>query len=224
MGNLRTLCWAAALCLLAPSLAASPDTVRFAHFTSDDGLSQMNVLDIYQDRHGFIWLATQDGLNRFDGVEFKHYPSTAGPMWQASDGALWIGDRGSGLYRFDLESGEQIRLGTEHGLADSRILAIAGDGLTAWVANHSGLDRLDAESRRLDPIFPGSDGDGAAEAVRDVVLHGDDVLFITDDRLYRRAATGAVAAILDADPSLGTLNELMVERGGAVWLGGTGGL
>ncbi|MEM8995927.1 MAG: two-component regulator propeller domain-containing protein, partial [Acidobacteriota bacterium] len=195
--------------------------MRFAHFTSDDGLSQMNVLDIYQDRKGFVWLATQDGLNRFDGVEFKYYPSTAGPMWQAPDGALWIGDRGSGLHRLDLEIDEQIRLGTEHGLSDNRILAIAGDGDAAWIANRAGLDRLDARSRRFDRVFP---TDGTEETVRDVVVHGDDVLFITVDQLYRRTPTGEVTAILRADPSLGRLNELMVERGGIVWLGGGGGL
>ncbi|MEO1366576.1 MAG: two-component regulator propeller domain-containing protein, partial [Acidobacteriota bacterium] len=220
-GNLRTLCWAAALCWLAPTLTASPDTVRFAHFTSDDGLSQMNVLDIYQDRQGFVWLATQDGLNRFDGVDFKYYPSTAGPMWQSFDGALWIGDRGSGLYRLDLEVDEQIRLGAEHGLSDNRILAIAGDGDAAWVANRSGLDRLDARSRRLERVFP---ADGEAESIRDVVLHGDDVLFIGVDRLYRRAPTGEITTVLRADPSLGHLNELTVARDGVVWLGGSGGL
>ncbi len=47
--------------------------VRFEHFTSEDGLSQNAGLDILQDSHGYLWIGTQDGLNRYDGYSFKVY-------------------------------------------------------------------------------------------------------------------------------------------------------
>src|SRR5262249_25113651 len=43
----------------------------FEHITSAQGLSSNKVNEIIQDRDGFYWIATADGLNRFDGSEFK---------------------------------------------------------------------------------------------------------------------------------------------------------
>ena len=45
--------------------------IRFEHITITDGLSQVCVNDIIQDKEGFIWIATQDGLNKYDGYTFK---------------------------------------------------------------------------------------------------------------------------------------------------------
>ncbi len=57
-------------CLITYSLVFS-QTVRFQTLTIKDGLSQSATNCIYQDNLGYIWIGTQDGLNRFDGVEFK---------------------------------------------------------------------------------------------------------------------------------------------------------
>jgi hypothetical protein len=47
--------------------------IRFQHLTSADGLSQDSIFDILQDRKGFMWFATQGGLNRYDGAVFTQY-------------------------------------------------------------------------------------------------------------------------------------------------------
>ena len=67
----------------AASLASPPleanlnfapgSVVRFEHFTSENGLSQNAGLDIFQDSRGYLWIGTQDGLNRYDGYSFKIY-------------------------------------------------------------------------------------------------------------------------------------------------------
>ena len=43
------------------------------HYTLKDGLSQVSINNIIEDKNGFIWVATQAGLNRFDGTSFKSY-------------------------------------------------------------------------------------------------------------------------------------------------------
>jgi ligand-binding sensor domain-containing protein/signal transduction histidine kinase len=52
---------------------AQPNNYRFHRFGVDEGLSQSSVLDILQDRSGFMWFATEGGLNRFDGYHFKAF-------------------------------------------------------------------------------------------------------------------------------------------------------
>jgi hypothetical protein len=50
--------------------------LKFTHLTTNDGLSQGYVVAILQDRRGFMWFATRDGLNRYDGNAFVVYKTT----------------------------------------------------------------------------------------------------------------------------------------------------
>jgi hypothetical protein len=50
--------------------------LKFAHLSLEQGLSQSTVLCILQDRRGFMWFGTQDGLNRYDGYTFKSTNTT----------------------------------------------------------------------------------------------------------------------------------------------------
>ena len=56
----------------SPALAISRhENLRFGNLTINDGLSQSSLYNIYQDQRGFLWFGTEDGLNRYDGYEFK---------------------------------------------------------------------------------------------------------------------------------------------------------
>ncbi len=91
-----------------------PPTLSFRHLTIADGLSQNAVSSLVQDRRGFIWIGTKDGLNRYDGysfVTFHHDPfdpsslsdAEVTALFEDSQGTLWIGTRRGGLNRFDRE-------------------------------------------------------------------------------------------------------------------------
>lgn len=86
-------------------------SLRFTSIGPNAGLSQATVLDILQDRQGFIWFATQDGLNRFDGYDFvvfrrKHNDSNSvsdnyvNNIFEDAQGYLWLTTR-NGLNRYD---------------------------------------------------------------------------------------------------------------------------
>ena len=49
------------------------ESMNFNNITIEDGLSQSTVETIYQDSRGYIWIGTNDGLDRYNGYEFKHY-------------------------------------------------------------------------------------------------------------------------------------------------------
>lgn len=63
--------------ILTPGLTpcAAQTKPRIQHFNVEDGLSQSSVYSVFQDSYGFIWMATGDGLNRFDGKDFISYKS-----------------------------------------------------------------------------------------------------------------------------------------------------
>jgi signal transduction histidine kinase/ligand-binding sensor domain-containing protein len=89
---------------LAISASAEPVDLLFQNWNSRDGLPQDHVRDIVRTRDGFLWLATDAGLARFDGSEFKTYGLREGlgavavvSLLEASDGALWIGTVGGGV-------------------------------------------------------------------------------------------------------------------------------
>ena len=109
----RGACCAALLACAVPALAqpeAHAETVRFHTYGTAEGLSQATSHAIAQDRNGFIWVGTQDGLNRFDGYAFKAYKHTRGDPYSLSqnhvwaladdpDGSLWVGTQAGGLNR-----------------------------------------------------------------------------------------------------------------------------
>lgn len=103
--------WRQALTVCVVSLASFGQMYGqyvYQRLTATEGLSQGFVNDILQDRDGFMWFATKDGLNRYDGYQFKVYthdsydPSSIGSnainhIFEDSKGRLWISTDNNGI-------------------------------------------------------------------------------------------------------------------------------
>ena len=102
------------LLFLLPALSSvRSQSLYFDRIDIKDGLSQNTVNEIIQDSRGFIWFATNDGLNRYDGSHFKvfrHLPygrsglgnNTIRCLVEDADNNIWVGTN-SGLYVYDTE-------------------------------------------------------------------------------------------------------------------------
>lgn len=86
--------------------------INFHHITVDDGLSQSSVTCMLQDKKGFMWFGTQDGLNRYDGYNikvFKNNPTDSASLinnfifslFEDSSGTLYVETQGGGFNRYD---------------------------------------------------------------------------------------------------------------------------
>jgi ligand-binding sensor domain-containing protein len=88
----------AALCAVGPAPASAQERVAFRHLTIADGLSQNAVSAIVQDRRGFMWFGTKDGLDRYDGyqfVVFRHDPFDSTSISDSEITALFEDSRGA---------------------------------------------------------------------------------------------------------------------------------
>jgi len=156
----RGLALLAALVLLPAALEAQSRTIRFDRVGSEKGLSQATVTSIIQDADGFIWLGTQDGLNRYDGYEMRVYkhdpdrPSSLAHDWimalaRDPSGDLWIATEGGGLDRWvrqdDVFRHYRADPDDPHSLPSNRLRTVIRDRSGAiWAGtSESGLARLD---------------------------------------------------------------------------------
>src|SRR5215470_6188263 len=106
------------LALALPAIS-NAQNLKFDHIGTQDGLSQMNVTCIMQDGDGFIWIGTDDGLNRYDGYQFitYHYnrkdsnslsSNFVSDAKQDKEGNLWVATK-NGLNKLDLKTGRAMR-------------------------------------------------------------------------------------------------------------------
>ncbi len=145
------------------SATMSPQTIRCDRLTIQEGLSQSEVLCILQDSYGYMWMGTQDGLNKYDGHSIKVYkyrsedPSSLSNNWvwglfEDSHQQLWVGTR-EGLNRYDRSSDRFVRYFTDVGAAPGNIsgnvpVAFTEDSKgTLWVGCwRGGLNRYDRQN------------------------------------------------------------------------------
>ncbi len=134
---------------------AQQNSLQFQNLSIDDGISQSSILAMQQDRSGYMWFCSQDGLNRFDGQDFRIYrhrgaDSTSlihnrlSSILEDSDGNLWIGSNGSGVSRYDPLTDRFLNFGQQatrsRGLEHSSIKAIVEDKhCRIWLATEGGL-------------------------------------------------------------------------------------
>lgn len=221
--------WLAGLVLLlgaAPAQSAPmAATPMFRHFGVDDGLPSSIVYTLAEDRHGFVWIGTYDGLARYDGVSFRVWRTIPGDegsiagnevsaLFVDRSDRVWAGGEGGGLNVLD-EQRERFRRyrhdpADPASLAADDVWAVTQDASGAiWVGTYSGgLDRLRADGSGFDHHRV-ADGSGLPS---DIVLSllGDAAgnLWIgTHKGLARRAPDGRVDTV--ALPSVAAAPQVL---------------
>ncbi len=241
---------AAGLLLGAPAGGAPSDPLDFERLSLEQGLSQSIIERIVQDRRGFLWFVTEDGVNRYDGYRFqvlRHDPDDPNSLsyndvkclHEDRDGMLWIGTFGAGLDRYDPQTGSFVH----HRWDPSAPSRLAGDIVrvvledrsgSLWVGTQGGgLDRFDRsggifEHFPADPANPGALADGDIRALYE---DRSGVLWVgtAGGGLHRRdPATGAFVRfpVDPHDPAAlpsPWVQAIYEDSGGALWIGTLGG-
>ena len=195
----------AALCGLFPALALALDTppLILDHLTTTDGMPQGTVMASLQDSHGFVWLATEDGLVRYDGHDLVRYAYSRNAVnglpgnfifgiVEDAHGDLWLPTKDVGVARWNRATDRFTVY--RHDAANpaslssdaTRALVIDAGG-KVWIGMRgAGVDVLDPASGRIEHLHHDA---------------ADDASLISDD-----------------------VHALMLDRRGTVWVGTADGL
>jgi signal transduction histidine kinase/ligand-binding sensor domain-containing protein len=139
-----------------------PPAVRFERLLMEDGLSSSSVTSIMQDNLGFIWIGTQGGLNKYDGLAFKVYihdpddphslrDNFIHTIYEDRDGILWIGTQDGWLERYDRAADhfDHYKIGV-HALA-----MLEDSSRNFWIGTQDpGLVRFDRDSGETETVWP----------------------------------------------------------------------
>ena len=137
---LAALCWAGAAAAVTP-VRETPGPLRdyaVDHWSSREGLPHNSVRDLAQTPDGYLWLATWEGLVRYDGLEFTVFDrGTADPalpdngvgsLYVDPAGVLWLSDSRGNLGRRDPDGSFRFWISAESGWPQVLIHAMAMDG------------------------------------------------------------------------------------------------
>ncbi|MBA6417811.1 hypothetical protein H4J50_17570 [Colwellia sp. 6M3] len=152
---------------LASDHNINQNPLKFERISIAEGLSQSYVYDITQDQNGFIWIATQDGLNRYDGKNFVYYRHDSTDKKSIADNfirkifidnknVLWVGtNEGLSRYNESLDNFDNFihQKNDSNSLKDNEIWDIYQDpNNNIWVSTKEGLHKFDPEYQNFSRI------------------------------------------------------------------------
>lgn len=231
--------WLCCWLLCAWQVQAQDMDIKFDKISVREGLSQHTIHCILQDSQGFVWIGTQDGLNRYDGYSFTIYNYQPNFSYSISnnfindlhedhEGNIWVGTR-NGLNRFDRNTGNFHRVGVApNKLPGEAVNDIAEDEHgVMWVATSGGLARYNPSDSTFEHFFYG----GLRQPKEDPENHFRRLLI--DDKRHRLwAGTRKGLLLLDRKTgefaqyqpknlpreSQSVVNALLLDQEGTLWV------
>lgn len=200
-----------------------PVEMLLHHWSTRDGLPNNRVREVIRTRDGFIWLATDGGAVRFDGMNFTVFGLREGllapivlSIRETADGTLWIGTLGGGLSVFR-NGGIENTYTTANGLPSNWVIGIEEDEKGRLVA----LTRAGAARFERDRFYPLPKGASPPFPISSVKREGGGML-------WGISANGSLVSWRDEkwleqkEDGPARADALIVDPEGRLWVGGAG--
>jgi len=220
-------------CFFSASLAQKVN-LKFNHFSIEDGLSQNTINTIKEDNDGFLWIGTDDGLNKFDGFEYKVYQysiynknslsnNQITALEQDMEGNMWVGTI-IGLNKINLKTNIITRFQNDSLMTNLRINTIKQlDANKIWIATNKGLREYNFEKKTFNkPTQLDSITD---TPVTDFVIDKNKNVWITTrtELFYYNNITKNINSLLKNN-ALTVFTKLIIDHKNNVWIASNKGL
>jgi ligand-binding sensor domain-containing protein/serine phosphatase RsbU (regulator of sigma subunit) len=227
--------------------------VKFERYTVENGLSSNQVFKVYQDQKGFIWVATRDGLNRYDGYHFqnfKHNPQDPHSLQnnavqyicEDKEGRIWIGTEiGLSYYENTTQQFNSIPINLKLPTLTTNVLNVGfiyedSKGFL-WIAtNGEGLNLYDVKTNTFRNYFPNDNIPNSlpSKYIKSIIEDKEGTLWIANDN--------GICTLKTQDREKGVFYTFRVESGnpqalpsqyvkglaideeGTIWIGSDGGV
>ncbi|RJG40300.1 hybrid sensor histidine kinase/response regulator transcription factor [Motilimonas pumila] len=213
------------------ALNCQASQLHFSHVSLPQGLSQVSVNDISQDAQGFMWFATQEGLNRFDGQQFRYFKPNTEQSLSLSSPFIWrIGHQretfslvtANGIDHFSLPQMKVIQSQKENVIDNASHYVMYKDLLVAdgtdWLAGQAGVVKLDSAGKVT--VFPLShSAQGAQLTGLALARDAQQGLWVSTQQgvFYKAKASRHFHPIL-AEPVGRQHVTALAQQGGHIWL------
>ncbi len=148
--------------IFASLIYSQLNSFQFDKITIDDGLSNNSINSILQTSDGYLWIATKDGLNRYDGKSFKVFKSVTNDnnslpenyvmsLLESKNGNLWVGTWGGGICKFDPNFETFTRFDNRENKDDDYIQCLMeDDNNNIWFGTtDNGINCLSPNSKKI---------------------------------------------------------------------------
>ena len=219
---------------------------KIEHLSIEQGLSQNTVRYILQDSKGFLWFATEDGLNRYDGYKLKVYrhneldPNSISDnfiwtLYEDKTGEIWIGTNNGGLNKLDRENERFIQyrydVNNPYSISNNNIRAIFEDySGTLWIGTEGGgLNKFDRNKNNFIRARGSSSGP-IPNNIFTIIDNNNKGLWLGTDRglmKYSKDKNQFINYVItpaEINNSNNVINALCRGKNGNLWVGTNAGL
>ncbi|MDR6337739.1 signal transduction histidine kinase/ligand-binding sensor domain-containing protein/DNA-binding response OmpR family regulator [Filimonas zeae] len=219
--------------------------ISFSSLNTRHGLSSNMVNDMLRDKFGWMWFATEDGLNRFNGTQFiiyRHKPNDTTSisandincLYEDKAGNLWIGTNGGYLDLYDRKKDAFEHIGSYSGakVLNSAIKTICSDTSgNLWIGDYSGLHQLNPATKEITNIPLNTNASSSSTRISVISVFEDSrnrlwvgtnqglLLYNKQQKQFHPLETGSAHEL--QKNAIETITE---DKQGNIWIGCASGL